>query len=408
MKKKNIAALLTAFAILLTGCNNTTDPPITDTSANTAQITEETAPETERTEALPVTAEAETNDTSAYTTEATDKASDTESETNSQTTPPEEETAHTEASSTTQAPVVTNPPPVKTDPPAVTTQAPPVTTAPVTTQPAEPSAPTIYENKASGTLTDSNLLATVDYSNTSDGYVMAKYTGSVSLIKVQITGPNGVTQTYTLKSDGSYGSFPLTGGNGTYSISVLENVGGKSYSVALSLSFNASIGNTLSIYLRSNEYVSFDRNNVAVQKASQLCGGNLSDLEKVDRVYSWLVDNVSYDYDRAKTVKGGELPDMNRVINNKKGICLDYAGTMTAMLRSQNIPTQMVVGYAGTQFHAWISVYITGTGWVHSDVYFDGSGWKRMDPTYASSSKSSKSILDFIANNGNYKISYLY
>lgn len=419
MNRKKLAALLAAFSILLTGCNNTANPPITNTSDDNSQYTEDIFSDTEGTEAPPetentvATPSAETTEPqpaeSGDSTQATDVSEETEETDNTQGSVTAQSSAATQATAATDPPVKTEPPVVTTKAPVVTTQAPVVTTAPpVATQPSEPSPPTIYVNKASGTHTDSNKLATVDYSNTSDGYVMAKYTGSVSLIKVQVTGPNGVKQTYTLKSDGSYGSFPLTGGNGTYTIMILENVSGKDYTLALSLSFNVSISNTLSVYLRPNEYVSFDANNAAVKKASQLCGANMSELEKVDRIYSWLVDNVSYDYDRAKTVKGGALPDMNRVINNKMGICLDYAGTMTAMLRSQNIPTKMVVGYAGTQYHAWIEVYITGKGWVHSDIYFDGSGWKRMDPTYAASSKSSQKILDYIANNSNYRTDYLY
>ena len=31
---------------------------------------------------------------------------------------------------------------------------------------------------------------------------------------------------------------------------------------------------------------------------------------------------------------------------------------MTAMLRSQNIPCKLVVGCAGTTYHAWIDVYV--------------------------------------------------
>lgn len=407
MKKEKFAALLAVFSIVLTGCNTTTNPPITDTYDDTSLYTEDTL-YTEDISVPPVT-----GDTITEPSEQTTEPQTGDSTDDSQTTAPDEETETTESetSASTQAPVVTDPPVVTTKAPVVTTQAPVVTTAapPVVTQPDDtPSAPTIYSNKASGTLTNGNKLATVDYSNTSDGYVMAKYTGSVSLIKVQVTGPNGVTQTYTLSSDGSYGSFPLTGGNGSYLINILENVSGNGYAVAHSFTFNASVSNSLSTYLRPNNYVNFDINNVAVKKASEICGSKMTDLEKVNQIYSWLVDNVSYDYDRASSVKGGALPDMNRVINNKKGICLDYAGTAVAMLRSQNIPTKMVVGYAGPQYHAWIEVYITGTGWVHGDVYFDGSGWKRMDPTYAATSKSSKSILDYIANNSNYRTDYLY
>lgn len=54
---------------------------------------------------------------------------------------------------------------------------------------------------------------------------------------------------------------------------------------------------------------------------------------------------------------------------------------MTAMLRSQDIPTKLVVGYTGNLYHAWINVYLEGQGWVDNIIYFDGTSWKLMDPT---------------------------
>ena len=52
------------------------------------------------------------------------------------------------------------------------------------------------------------------------------------------------------------------------------------------------------------------------------------------------------------------------LLAQKKGICFDYAALMTAMLRSQDIPTKLVVGYTGNLYHAWINVYLEGQGWV--------------------------------------------
>ena len=48
----------------------------------------------------------------------------------------------------------------------------------------------------------------------------------------------------------------------------------------------------------------------------------------------------------------------------EKGICFDYAALMTAMLRSQGIPTKLEIGYSGEVYHAWISTYIDEIGWV--------------------------------------------
>ena len=68
--------------------------------------------------------------------------------------------------------------------------------------------------------------------------------------------------------------------------------------------------------------------------------------------------NFTYDYDKAATVSSGYLPVVDTVLDSKTGICFDYAAVMASMLRSQNIPTRLEIGYAGDAYHAWISVYV--------------------------------------------------
>ena len=98
---------------------------------------------------------------------------------------------------------------------------------------------------------------------------------------------------------------------------------------------------------------------------------------------------------------------MDEVLYTKKGICLDYAALMTAMLRSQRIPTRMEVGYAGTAYHAWISTYITDIGWVNGMIQFDGKDWSLMDPTFASTT-SEKELKSFLNDSSNYRLKYIY
>ena len=78
------------------------------------------------------------------------------------------------------------------------------------------------------------------------------------------------------------------------------------------------------------------------------------------------------------------------------------------MLRSQGIPCKLVVGYAGTAYHAWISVWSEETGWVDGVIYFNGTSWHRMDPTFASSGKGSKAIMAYIGDGKNYSAKYFY
>ena len=106
-------------------------------------------------------------------------------------------------------------------------------------------------------------------------------------------------------------------------------------------------------------------------------------------------------------MKSGYLPVLDDVLAEEKGICFDYAALMAAMLRSQEVPCKLVVGYAGETYHAWISVWTEENGWVDGAIFFDGHMWKRMDPTFASAQNRSEEIMDFIEH-GTYTVMYLY
>ena len=117
-------------------------------------------------------------------------------------------------------------------------------------------------------------------------------------------------------------------------------------------------------------------------------------------------NNISYQ--KAKTVQSGYLPKVDDTLTTKKGICFDYSALMTTMLRTQNIPTKLVIGYAGSTYHAWISVYTEEQGWIDNAIHFDGQSWKFMDPTFASSGKGDKKITEYITNPSNYIAKFSY
>jgi len=80
---------------------------------------------------------------------------------------------------------------------------------------------------------------------------------------------------------------------------------------------------------------------------------------------------------------------------------------MASILRSQQIPTHLEVGYAGTVYHAWISTYIKDVGWVNGIIQFDGTDWELMDPTFGAST-GSKELKKFIGDGENYMVKYIY
>jgi len=248
--------------------------------------------------------------------------------------------------------------------------------------------------------------AVIDFSNTEKGYVMACYTAETSKrLKLRVIGPK-TTYTYNL-TVGEWDTFPLSDGNGSYQVTIYKNASGNKYATVMSAKFKVELEDEFAPFLRPNQYVDYSVSSETVDMGVEICQGIEPPLEKVAAVYDYVVSNFSYDYDKAATVKSGYLPVLDEVLAAKKGICFDYASVMTAMLRSQGIPCKLVVGYAGSAYHAWISVWTDENGWVDGVVFFDGKTWKRMDPTFASSSNRSDDIMDFIEN-GSYTIKYLY
>ncbi len=261
---------------------------------------------------------------------------------------------------------------------------------------------------ASGVTVYENNLVKMDASNMAEGYIMVKYLGSNPKIKVQITKSGAATYTYDLTNSGVYEVFPLSEGSGSYQVKVFENVSGNQYTQAFSQDINANITNQFGPFLYPNQYVNFNASSAAVQTGSQIVAGVSSQLDVVAAIYNYVVGNISYDTAKASSVQSGYLPNVDVVLAQKKGICFDYAALMTAMLRSQDIPTKLVVGYTGNLYHAWINVYLDGQGWVDNIIYFDGNSWKLMDPTFASSGGQSQEIMQYIGNGANYQGKYSY
>ena len=260
--------------------------------------------------------------------------------------------------------------------------------------------------EASGTETYENNNAIIDASNVSRGYVMIKYTGSNPRIKIRIT--KNTTYTYDLNARNKYETFPLTEGNGTYNIKVFENVTGNSYAQIMSQDISVRLKNSLEPFLYPNQFCNYTANSKAVKKAASLTKKKKKELDKVETVYEYVLKNISYDYKKAKTVQSGYLPNPDKTLSSKKGICFDYAALMTSMLRSQGIPTKLVIGYAGNIYHAWVSVHIKGKGWIDNIIYFDGKNWRYLDPTFASTGKNSSSTKKYISNSKNYSAKFVY
>jgi Transglutaminase-like superfamily len=109
----------------------------------------------------------------------------------------------------------------------------------------------------------------------------------------------------------------------------------------------------------------------AIKKlADQLAKNKKTEKEKALAVYEYVAKNVSYDVDKLNN-RTFEFDDSAlKTLDEKKGVCQDFAYLAIALLRASGMETQMVTGYAG-QNHAWVETKVDGR-------------WLVMDPTWGS------------------------
>ena len=267
--------------------------------------------------------------------------------------------------------------------------------------------PKVLTPVASGDNVLGNDTIIVDASHTEAGYIMVRYLGSNDKVKLRITGPNEAEYIYLLSGSGEYETFPFSCGSGSYQVQILEHADQDMYAVAYSTDLSVSIQDEFSPFLYPNQYVNFTETSLTVSKGSELAKNSYSDLEVIEQIYHYVTEEISYDQEKAENVSYGYLPIVDETLQSKKGICFDYAALMSAMLRSQGIPTKLEVGYSGEAYHAWISTYIKESGWVDNIIQFDGKSWTLMDPTLAAGNSAS-SVKKYIGDGSNYVVKYSY
>jgi len=176
-----------------------------------------------------------------------------------------------------------------------------------------PAPPALLLAVASGEKVKKSAKAVIDYSNTGDGYVMVQYTGQTDKrLKVQVKGP-ATTYTYNL-TPGEWETFPLSDGNGSYQISLFENVSGTKYALVQSVKETVTLADEFAPFLRPNQYVDYDAASRAVARAEELTAEITDPMGKVAAVYDAVVGGLTYDKEKAATVQSGYLPVLDSVL----------------------------------------------------------------------------------------------
>ncbi len=245
----------------------------------------------------------------------------------------------------------------------------------------------------------------LDISNQDQGYLTAESDSDDSRMNIQLTAPSGVVYSYFLEPD-EQTVLPFSEGSGEYLITCYQQVDGNQYAALYTETLTIKLQNEFLPFLYPNQYVDFSSKSEACKLAASLVKEDMTDIDILKTFYTYVTSHISYDYDKADSVEAGYLPDVDDTLSTGTGICFDYAALTTAMLRSQDIPCKLQIGYSGDVKHAWIDVYIRGSGWVTKAVSFDGDTWKLMDPTFDANSDGDEAIQEYIGDESNYTVQF--
>ena len=410
MRLNKIIAALSLCTLLFSSCANGNSGEVTSVPEISSGISESvSASEVTENSSEALVSESDTDNAESSLTETEIPPSvsgniDDTSETGTDIS--SEQSAVTSAAGTeTSAPVQTS-----HDAPTVTTAKTTASSSATTAAqkpPAEVVIPKINLPKADGTNVISDENSEIDYSNASEGYISAVYTGSSAKAKLRVQCGD-MKYDHDLAVGGVREFFPLMG-SGNYTVSVYEQFSGTKYAMLASGDFSVNIRSSTDMYLYPNKYIDFDSSSNCVRKAAELCAGLTDDVEKIAAIFTFITDNVVYDKQLAATVQSGYVPHPDATLASKKGICYDYASLFTAMCRSQGIPARLVIGYADPDiYHAWNEVYTDETGWITPELFLKNKGYNIADATFYAGNSDKEKISEYISDDGNYSAVYRY
>lgn len=220
---------------------------------------------------------------------------------------------------------------------------------------------------------------TIDKSNIENGVISIEGSLGEKNIAVRITKDKQY-YTYFLSATNK-NVFPLQMGNGKYKIQILENTAGTKYRVLLNEDITANNITEDSLYTSAIQLIDFNKDMSSIKAMNTLTSADAKEEDKLKVFYNHIVDNISYDYDKAKNIASSPnyLPVIDTIYKNKKGICYDYSSLFAAILRQHHIPTRLQMGYtkAIPEYHAW------------NEVLLDGK-WYKIDTTYDAQAKAAK------------------
>ena len=107
--------------------------------------------------------------------------------------------------------------------------------------------------------------------------------------------------------------------------------------------------------------------------------GALEPLDKVRKIYDYVIASMHYDHDGNQWGRGDAL----WACDSHHGNCTDFHSLFIGMVRAQSIPARFEIGFqippsvhqaAITSYHCWAQFYIDSIGWIPIDA---SEAWKQ-------------------------------
>ena len=251
-----------------------------------------------------------------------------------------------------------------------------------------------------------NNETSIDYNNTSEGYISVAYTGDADKkCKLQIR-KDGQMQNFTVQRDAK--AFPLCFWDGRYTAMIAQQIEGTRYKSLVTLPFDVNLRTPFVPWLNQNTYCDYGPDSTCVRVAAGISRAFSGDVRRITGIYQWIIGNIEYDYALAKKIREKNmtwwLPEPDGVIEAGKSICWGYSSLFAAMCRSQGIPCKIVVGpVKGTGNHAWNEVYSRKPGIVNG-LAIQANAWSRLDLTFMDTSRGGAAA--FVREDTNYTAEY--
>lgn len=219
-----------------------------------------------------------------------------------------------------------------------------------------------------------SLLKPID--NNVEGFI--EISGKTTHKKIEILvekEKNKISYDVDLIDGNFYKKIWLIDGKGDYKISIMVHIKDRLFYYGPSITVKNNYEPNK--YLVPTKHVESDNEDI-IKLAEQITKNKKTELEKSKEIYNWIVKNIKYDYDKREKILLKDYSTKNGALyalEQKKGVCYDYATLFAALNRSIGIQTKIIkgTGIDGkiSELHAWNEVYISKEDkWIPVDTTF--------------------------------------